>query len=191
MEINPNSQASDIQRSEAAAAYTAAYSGPITSDLIPAQYKVMAAVFVIALAVPVFLQPNLVSAAKVLMFYFMLVVGVICLSICIFQGWILEKLRLAEDIADMVQDEATVQLAMVNHKLADLNYRFVEKHDASTSDALPSFLKNLTPFAMLFLSKEKSMVRWATLGMKFAKSAMDLYKARENDTRDHAAREYR
>lgn len=194
MEKTPDTQAAEIQRSEAAAAYTAAYSGPISGDLIPAQYKVGAALFVIALAVPVFLQPNLVSVAKVLMFYFMLLVGSLCLAIFFFQGWILDKLRLAEDIADMVQDEATVQLAMVNHKLADLNYRFVEKHDASTSEVLPDFLKNLTPFAMLFLNKEKSMVRWAMLGMKFAKSAMDLYKARENDngkpvSRDHRTRE--
>lgn len=181
MEKTPDTQAAEIQRSEAAAAYSAAYSGPISGDLIPAQYKVAAVLFVVALAVPVFMQPNLVSAAKVLMFYFMLSVGLLCLTIFFFQGWILEKLRLAEDIADMVQDEATVQLTMVNHKLADLNYRFVEKHDASTSDVLPDFLKNLTPFAMLFLNKEKSMVRWAMLGMKFAKSAMDLYKAREND----------
>ncbi len=191
MERTPNSQATDIQSSEAAAAYTAAYSGPISADLIPTRYKVIAVLVVIALAIPVFLQPNLVSAAKVMMFYFMLAVGVVSLSICIFQGWILEKLILAEDIADMVQDEATVQLAMVNHKLADLNYRFVEKHDSSTSEVLPDFLKNLTPFAMLFLNKEKSMVRWAMLGVKFAKSAMELYKARENDTRDHAARESR
>lgn len=181
MEKTPDTQAAEIQRSEAAAAYSAAYSGPISGDLIPTQYKVAAVLFVVALAVPVFMQPNLVSAAKVLMFYFMLSVGLLCLTIFFFQGWILEKLRLAEDIADMVQDEATVQLTMVNHKLADLNYRFVEKHDASTSDVLPDFLKNLTPFAMLFLNKEKSMVRWAMLGMKFAKSAMDLYKAREND----------
>lgn len=191
MERTPNSQATDIQSSEAAAAYTAAYSGPISADLIPTRYKVIAVLVVIALAIPVFLQPNLVSAAKVMMFYFMLAVGVVSLSICFFQGWILEKLILAEDIADMVQDEATVQLAMVNHKLADLNYRFVEKHDSSTSEVLPDFLKNLTPFAMLFLNKEKSMVRWAMLGVKFAKSAMELYKARENDTRDHAARESR
>lgn len=191
MERNPDSQVAEIDSSQAAAAYTAAYSGPISADLIPTQYKVIAALIVIALAVPVFLQPNLVSAAKVIMFYFMLVVGVISLTIFFFQGWILEKLMLAEDIADMVQDEATVQLALVNHKLADLNYRFVEKHDASTSEVLPAFLKNLTPFAMLFLNKEKSMVRWAMLGMKFAKSAMELYKARENDTREHAPRESR
>lgn len=191
MEKTPESHAKEVQSSEAAAAYAAAYSGPISADLIPTQYKVIAVLVVIALAIPVFLQPNLVSAAKVIMFYFMLAVGVISLSIFFFQGWILEKLRLAEDIADMVQDEATVQLAMVNHKLADLNYRFVEKHDSSTSDVLPDFLKNLTPFAMLFLSKEKSMVRWAMLGMKFAKSAMELYRARENDTRDHAPRESR
>lgn len=191
MEITPESHAKDVQSSEAAAAYAAAYSGPISADLIPTQYKVMAVLLVVALAIPVILQPNLVSAAKVIMFYFMLAVGVVSLAIFFFQGWIMEKLILAEDIADMVQDEATVQLAMVNHKLADLNYRFVEKHDTSTSEVLPDFLKNLTPFAMLFLSKEKSMVRWATLGMKFAKSAMDLYKARENDTRDHAPRESR
>jgi hypothetical protein len=191
MERTPNSQATDVQSSEAAAAYTAAYSGPISADLIPTRYKVIAVLVVIALAIPVFLQPNLVSAAKVIMFYFMLAVGVVSLSICIFQGWILEKLILAEDLADMVQDEATVQLAMVNHKLADLNYRFVEKHDSSTREVLPDFLKNLTPFAMLFLNKEKSMVRWAMLGVKFAKSAMELYKARENDTGDHAARESR
>jgi len=191
MEKTPESHAKEVQRSEAAAAYTAAYSGPISMDLIPTQYKVIALLVVIVLAIPVILQPNLVSAAKVIMFYFMLAVAVISLSIFFFQGWILEKLVLAEDIADMVQDEATVQLAMVNHKLADLNYRFVEKHDSSTSEVLPDFLKNLTPFAMLFLSKEKSMVRWAMLGMKFAKSAMELYKARENDTRDHAPRESR
>lgn len=191
MERNPDSQVAEIDGSQAAAAYTAAYSGPISSDLIPTQYKVIAALVVIALAVPVFLQPNLVSAAKVIMFYFMLVVGVISLTIFFFQGWILEKLMLAEDIADMVQDEATVQLALVNHKLADLNYRLVERHDASTTEALPAFLKNLTPFAMLFLNKEKSMVRWAMLGMKFAKSAMELYKARENDSRGHAPRETR
>ncbi|MBX9948579.1 MAG: hypothetical protein K2Y39_05430 [Candidatus Obscuribacterales bacterium] len=196
MEKTPDTQAAEIQRSEAAAAYSAAYSGPISGDLIPTQYKVAAVLFVVALAVPVFMQPNLVSAAKVLMFYFMLSVGLLCLTIFFFQGWILEKLRLAEDIADMVQDEATVQLTMVNHKLAELNYRFVEKHDASTSDVLPDFLKNLTPFAMLFLNKEKSMVRWAMLGMKFAKSAMDLYKARENDngkqvSSDRRAREHK
>ncbi|MCC7527662.1 MAG: hypothetical protein IT342_04010 [Candidatus Melainabacteria bacterium] len=191
MERTPNSQATDMRSSEAAAAYTAACSGPISADLIPTRYKVIAVLVVIALAIPVFLQPNLVSAAKVMMFYFMLAVGLISLSICIFQGWILEKLILAEDIADMVQDEATVQLAMVNHKLADLNYRFVEKRESSTSEILPDFLKNLTPFAMLFLNKEKSMVRWAMLGVKFAKSAMELYKARENDRRDHAARESR
>lgn len=191
MEKTPESHAKEVQSSEAAMAYTAAYSGPISADLIPVQYKVIAGLTVIALAIPVFLQPNLVSAAKVIIFYFMLAVAVISLAIFFFQGWILEKLVLAEDIADIVQDEATVQLAMVNHKLADLNYRFVEKHDTSTSDVLPDFLKNLTPFAMLFLSKEKSMVRWAMLGMKFAKSAMDLYKARENDTRDHAPRESR
>lgn len=194
MEKTPN-QPTDVQANEVAATYTAAYSGPISADLIPVQYKVLAVLLVIAMAIPVFLQPNLVSAAKVLMFYFMLAVGSISLAICFFQGWILEKLRLAEDIADMVQDEATVQLAMVNHKLADLNYRFVEKHDASTSEVLPDFLKNLTPFAMLFLSKEKSMVRWAMLGIKFAKSAMELYKARENDTnknlRDSRSREHR
>jgi hypothetical protein len=191
MERNPDSQVTEIDSSQAAAAYTAAYSGPISGDLIPTQYKVVAGLIVIALAIPIFLQPNLVSAAKVIMFYFMLVVAVISLTIFFFQGWILEKLMLAEDIADMVQDEATVQLALVNHKLADLNYRFVEKHDASTSEVLPAFLKNLTPFAMLFLNKEKSMVRWAMLGMKFAKSAMELYKARENDTREHAPRESR
>lgn len=191
MERTPNSQATDMRSSEAAAAYTAACSGPISADLIPTRYKVIAVLVVIALAIPVFLQPNLVSAAKVMMFYFMLAVGLISLFICIFQGWILEKLILAEDIADMVQDEATVQLAMVNHKLADLNYRFVEKRESSTSEILPDFLKNLTPFAMLFLNKEKSMVRWAMLGVKFAKSAMELYKARENDRRDHAARESR
>ena len=191
MERTPDTQTADIQSSEAAAAYAAAYSGPISSCLIPLQYKVVGAAVVIAMAIPVFLQPNLVSAAKVIMFYFMLVVGVICLAICFFQGWILEKLRMAEDIADMVQDEATVQLTMVNHKLADLNYRFVEKHDATTSDVLPSFLKNLTPFAMLFLNKEKSMVRWAMMGAKVAKSAIELYKAREKDTRDHATRESR
>jgi hypothetical protein len=191
MERTPESHAREVQSSEAAAAYAAAYSGPISADLIPTQYKVMAVLVVIALSIPVFLQPNLVSAAKVIMFYFMLAVAVISLAIFFFQGWILEKLILAEDIADMVQDEATVQLAMVNHKLADLNYRFVEKHDTSTSEVLPDFLKNLTPFAMLFLSKEKSMVRWAMLGMKFAKSAMELYKARENDTREHAPRESR
>ncbi|PZM80916.1 MAG: hypothetical protein DKT66_16905 [Candidatus Melainabacteria bacterium] len=191
MDKTPETQAADIQRSEAAAAYAAAYSGPISGELIPAQYKVGAVLALIALAVPVFMQPNLVSAAKVLMFYFMLCVGSFCLAVFFFQGWILEKLRLAEDIADMVQDEATVQLTMVNHKLADLNYRFVEKHDASTSEMLPDFLKNLTPFAMLFLNKEKSMMRWAMLGMKFAKSAMDLYKARENDSNKHASRSYR
>ncbi len=191
MERTPESHAQEVQSSEAAAAYTAAYRGPISADLIPTQYKVIAVLVVIALTIPVILQPNLVSAAKVIMFYFMLAVGVISLSIFFFQGWIMEKLTLAEDIADMVQDEATVQLAMVNHKLADLNYRFVEKHDSSTSEVLPDFLKNLTPFAMLFLNKEKSMVRWAMLGVKFAKSAMELYKARENDTRDHAPRESR
>ena len=106
MEKTPDTQAAEIERSEAAAAYTAAYSGPISGDLIPAQYKLGAALVLIALAVPVFLQPNLVSAAKVLMFYFMLAVGSICLGIFFFQSWILDKLRLAEDIADMVQDEA-------------------------------------------------------------------------------------
>lgn len=184
-----NERASDSSRAEAA--YTAAYSGPISADLIPMQYKVVAGLIVIALAVPVFLQPNLVSAAKVLMFYFMLAVATICLSICFFRSWILDKLQMAEEIADMVQDEATLQLTMVNHKLADLNYRFVEKHDASTSEVLPDFLKNLTPFAMLFLNKEKSMVKWAMLGAKFAKSAMELYKARDKDTRGRDAREHR
>lgn len=184
-----NERASDSSQAEAA--YTAAYSGPISADLIPMQYKVVAGLIVIALAVPVFLQPNLVSAAKVLMFYFMLAVATICLSICFFRSWILDKLQMAEEIADMVQDEATVQLTMVNHKLADLNYRFVEKHDASTSEVLPDFLKNLTPFAMLFLNKEKSMVKWAMLGAKFAKSAMELYKARDKDTRGRDAREHR
>ncbi|MBA3859356.1 MAG: hypothetical protein C0507_20825 [Cyanobacteria bacterium PR.3.49] len=184
-----NERASDSSQAEAA--YTAAYSGPISADLIPMQYKVVAGLIVIALAVPVFLQPNLVSAAKVLMFYFMLAVATICLSICFFRSWILDKLQMAEEIADMVQDEATLQLTMVNHKLADLNYRFVEKHDASTSEVLPDFLKNLTPFAMLFLNKEKSMVKWAMLGAKFAKSAMELYKARDKDTRGRDAREHR
>lgn len=184
-----NERASDSSQAEAA--YTAAYSGPISADLIPLQYKVVAGLIVIALAVPVFLQPNLVSAAKVLMFYFMLAVATICLSICFFRSWILDKLQMAEEIADMVQDEATVQLTMVNHKLADLNYRFVEKHDASTSEVLPDFLKNLTPFAMLFLNKERSMVKWAILGAKFAKSAMELYKARDKDTRGRDAREHR
>jgi len=191
MNNTPSTNETTVDSNQAAAAYSAAYSGPISADLIPMQYKVIAALLVIALAVPVFLQPNLVSAAKVLMFYFMMVVGVICLTICVFRSWILDKLELAEEIADMVQDEATVQLAMVNHKLADLNYRFVEKHDASTSDVLPDFLKNLTPFAMLFLSKEKSMMKWAMLGAKFAKSAMELYKARESDTRGHGTREHR
>ncbi|HNB21450.1 MAG TPA: hypothetical protein PKZ32_03490 [Candidatus Melainabacteria bacterium] len=196
MEKIPETQPAELQRNEAAAAYTAAYSGsgPISGELIPAHFKLGAVLVIIALAVPVFLQPNLVSVAKVLMFYFMLSVGSICLAIFFFQGWILDKLRLAEDIADMVQDEATVQLTMVNHKLADLNYRFVEKHDVSTTEVLPDFLKNLTPFAMLFLNKEKSMMRWAMLGMKFAKSAMDLYKARENDSgkhgREHRTREH-
>jgi hypothetical protein len=191
MENTPITRETETESSQAAAAYTAAYSGPISADLIPMQYKLIAGLIVIALAIPVFMQPNLVSAAKVLMFYFMLVVAVICLAICFFRSWILDKLQMAEEIADMVQDEATVQLAMVNHKLADLNYRFLEKQDASTTEVLPAFLKNLTPFAMLFLNKEKSMVKWAMLGSKFAKSAMELYKARENETRGQGAREHR
>lgn len=190
MDNTPSTNETGPDSNQAAAAYTAAYSGPISADLIPMQYKVIAGLIVIALAVPIFMQPNLVSAAKVLMFYFMLTVATICLTICFFRAWILDKLQLAEEIADMVQDEATVQLAMVNHKLADLNYRFVEKHDVSTTEVLPAFLKNLTPFAMLFLNKEKSMVKWAMLGAKFAKSAMELYKARENDTRGQRDREH-
>ncbi len=86
MEKTPETQAADIQRSEAAAAYTAAYSGPISAELIPAQYKVGAVLVLIALAVPVIMQPNLVSAAKVLMFYFMLSVGSVCLVVFFFQG---------------------------------------------------------------------------------------------------------
>jgi hypothetical protein len=35
------------------------------------------------------------------------------------------------------------------------------------------------------------MVKWAMLGAKFAKSAMELYKARENETRGQGAREHR
>lgn len=189
MNSEPNSQLEETRRSEAAAAsasaYSDAYSGPVSAELIPVQYKLLAGLVVIALAVPIFMQPNLVSAAKVLMLYFMLAVSVVCLAVCVFQVWILEKLRLAEDIADMVQDEAMVQLAVVNHKLADLNYRFFEKPDTTATEILPDFLKNLTPFAMLFINKEKSMMRWATLGMKFAKSAMDLYKAREKDSRSY------
>ncbi len=42
MERNPDSQVTEIDSSQAAAAYTAAYSGPISGDLIPTQYKVVA-----------------------------------------------------------------------------------------------------------------------------------------------------
>ena len=109
MDRTPNQPVPEAQRSESAAAYAAAYDGPISLDLIPAKYKLLAILVVIALLVPVVMQPNLVSAAKVMMFYFMLAVGTICLSICVFQNYIVEKLRLAEDIADFAQDEATVE----------------------------------------------------------------------------------
>jgi len=165
---------------EAALAYTSSFDVPlISADLIPPQVKVVSVLLLISLAVPIFMQPNLVSAAKVIMIYVMVSFSAVALVIAFFRDWLFEKLVLVEDIADMVKEEASMQLQLVNHKLNELNYRYFEKKDSTARDVLPEFLRNLTPFAMLIINKEQSMMRWASVGMKFAKSAMELYQARK------------
>lgn len=122
-------------------------------------------------------QPNWIARGK--MAFVEMCAFIILLSLAVVFKFhdLMGVLTLLEKLADLARDEAMIQLQAQQHRLAEFNAKFIQK-EQDEHPGLRDLLQKAGPIAMLFLGRERSVIKWGLAGAKFVKQAYDVWKAK-------------
>ncbi|HEY9731752.1 MAG TPA: hypothetical protein V6C89_07560 [Drouetiella sp.] len=130
-------------------------------------------------ALTIFVNP--LFAGKVLLIEVMFALSAVCLGIVIGHGKIMTLLTQAEDIAYLARDQAFVDLNMAREELVRLRHKIRRDVDAEGYGHVNELLKMVSPLVMMFIQKEKNILRWGMFGWKVAQNAMAIIKHRAKE----------
>ncbi len=125
---------------------------------------------------------NALFAGKVLVIEVMVGISAICLAIFKFQPEIMNELTHAEELAYLARDQAFVDLNMAREELKRLRHKLRRDTDDEGYGHVNELLKMISPLVMMFVQKEKNILRWGMFGWKVAQNAMAVVKQRSKES---------
>lgn len=120
-------------------------------------------------------------AGKIVVVEVMVVLSAICLAIFYYRKLIMSHLTDAEEIAYVVRDQAFVDLNMARQELRRLRHKLRRDTDDEGYGHVNELLKMVSPLVMMFVQKEKNILRWGMFGWKVAQNAMAVIKQRSKE----------
>lgn len=125
---------------------------------------------------------NALFAGKVLVIEVMVGVSAVCLTIFKYQPKIMDELTHAEEIANLARDQAFVDLNMAREELRRLRHKLRRDTDEEGYAHVNELLKMVSPLVVMFIQKEKNILRWGMFGWKVAQNAMAVVKQRSKES---------
>lgn len=122
-------------------------------------------------------QPTWIARGKMAFVEICLSITLVSLAVVFKFNDLMGVLTLLEKLADLARDEAMIQLQAQQHRLGEFNRKFVEKEQDEQS-GLRDLLKKAGPLAMLFIGRERSVIKWGMAGAQFVKQAYDVWKSK-------------
>ncbi len=119
---------------------------------------------------------------KVIVIQVMVSLGVVCLAVFLFRHDILGHLTDAEEVAYIVRDQAFVDLNMAREEMRRLRHKLRRDTDDEGYGHVNELLKMVSPLMMMFIQKEKNVLRWGMFGWKVAQNAMAVIKQRSKES---------
>ncbi|MBI2812617.1 MAG: hypothetical protein HYX67_17565 [Candidatus Melainabacteria bacterium] len=132
------------------------------------------------IALVIFVNP--LFAGKFLLIEVMVILSALCLAVFKFQGEIMSKLTQAEEIAYVVRDQAFVDLNVARDELRRLRHKLRRDTDDEGYGHVNELLKMISPLVMMFVQKEKNILRWGMFGWKVAQNAMAVIQQRSKES---------
>jgi hypothetical protein len=142
---------------------------------------IAAAILNVLLIVALVIFVNPLFAGKIVLVEVMFALSAVCLVIVIGHGKIMTLLTQAEEIAYLARDQAFVDLNMVREELVRLRHKIRRDVDAEGYGHVNELLKMISPLTMMFIQKEKNILRWGMFGWKVAQNAMAIIKQRSKE----------
>ncbi|MBS1955483.1 MAG: hypothetical protein JST89_14970 [Cyanobacteria bacterium SZAS-4] len=121
------------------------------------------------------------AAGKLVVVEVMLGISAVCLAIFWYRKLILSHLTDAEEIAYVVRDQAFVDLNMARQELRRMRHKLRRDTDDEGYGHVNELLKMVSPLVMMFIQKEKNILRWGMFGWKVAQNAMAVIKQRSKE----------
>ncbi|MBS2004543.1 MAG: hypothetical protein U0103_08110 [Candidatus Obscuribacterales bacterium] len=128
------------------------------------------------IALIIFVEP--LFAGKVVLIEVMFAISAVCLVIVIGHNKIMSLLTQAEEIAYFARDQAFIDLNTLREELVRLRHKVRRDVDAEGYGHVNELLKMVSPLVMMFIQKEKNVLRWGMFGWKIAQNAMAIIKQR-------------
>lgn len=125
---------------------------------------------------------NALFAGKVLVIEVMVGISVACLAVFKFQPKIMDELTHAEEIAYLAREQAFVDLNMARQELRRLRHTLRRDTDEEGYAHVNELLKMVSPLVMMFIQKEKNILRWGMFGWKVAQNAMAVIRQRAKES---------
>lgn len=143
---------------------------------------IVACVWIDLAAEPRFsLKNSLLYIAKIVFIYIALGLTGACAAVLINYRELIFTLRQAEELTNVVRDEAVFQLEALRAMLEDLKKRLFPPTEEQAHASVAELVKSALPVVMLLINKEKNALRWGMFGLKVAREAMDFFKATPKD----------
>ncbi len=123
-----------------------------------------------------------IVAAKILFIEVCGVLGLVCLVIAICHKAIHNDLSDLEMHAVLGRDEAAVVLRHGRASLYNISQKLEGTLHPDHEDPMTDLLHNVAPLVGLFLTKEKSLLRWGMFGWRVVNNAMNVLNQRNKAT---------
>ncbi len=121
-------------------------------------------------------------AGKVLVIEVMFAISAICLATLWFQPKIMSELTQAEELAYLAREQAFVDLNMAREELKRLRHKLRRDTDDEGYGHVNELLKMVSPLVMMFIQKEKNVLRWGMFGWKVMQNAMAVIKQHSKES---------